>query len=399
MKWHTVDELTDVRGRYVLVRDDFNVQIVDGRIMDAFRIGQSLPTIRYLTDGGARVVIACHRGRPQGRDMSLTTRPLALALEELLGRPVRFVEDCLSRDFLADMKNGDVALLENIRFYDGEEKNDADFAKGLAEGMDYYVNDAFAVSHRAHASVDAITNRLPSFAGKLLSSEVEHLSGVIENPRRPLVGIISGAKLSSKIGVIKVMAKLCDKLVLCGVIGTAFRVFSGGAPAGLDLGDNVKYDINDPAIKNTVEDILRDFGDKLVLPVDKGVAREFAPKAERRDKLLADIESGDIIMDEGPLSVRAFTAAVATAKTVVWNGTLGLAEWENWKSGSFALARFIADRTASGEMESIIGGGDTVTALEETNTKDKMTYVSTGGGAFLEFIQGFDLPGIRTLEK
>ncbi|MDR1027484.1 MAG: phosphoglycerate kinase, partial [Rickettsiales bacterium] len=248
MNIHTIEELPAVAGKYILLRDDFNVQIVDGVITDAFRIEQSLPTIRRLTAAGARVVIAAHLGRPEGVDPELSLRPVALTLEQLLGAPVLFVDDCLNRDFMPDMTNGGVAVLENLRFYPGEEKNDLDFSRKLAEGMDFYVNDAFAVSHRAHASVDAITGFLPSFAGELLAREVAELTRLTEAPARPLVGLISGSKVASKIGVIKALAKLCDRVIVSGVIGTTFRIMSGNAPAGLNLGGNVKDDINDPKI-------------------------------------------------------------------------------------------------------------------------------------------------------
>ncbi|MDR3208832.1 MAG: phosphoglycerate kinase [Rickettsiales bacterium] len=392
MNIHTFDELGDISGKYVLVRDDFNVQIVDGKITDAFRIEQSLPTLRKLIAGGAKIAIIAHLGRPKEREPELSLAPIAMALEQLLGRPVAFVSDCLEKDFLSQMKNGDVALLENLRYYPGEEKNDLDFAQKLANGFDYYVNDAFAVSHRAHASVDAIAGFLPSFAGELLASEIATLANLMENPKRPLCGIIGGSKVSGKIGVIKALARLCDKVIVAGGIGTSFRITLGAK--------NIKDMLYDEKNKDVILDIMKEFGGKIVMPISKGVGNAFAPSAARADKLLGSILADDVIMDEGPESIFEYEKTIGGARTVVWNGTVGMAEWQpTWSVGTFALARFVANKTAAGELESVIGGGDTVAALEAADTKDKMTYVSTGGGAFLEFIEGIELPGIKALEK
>jgi phosphoglycerate kinase len=398
MKLRTVDELKDVKGKTILVRDDFNVQIVGGKIMDAFRITQSLPTIRRLVAGGARVAVISHLGRPNGVDPELSLRPIAAELSKLLGQPVLFVDDCLKKDFISGMGDGGVALLENLRFHSGEESDDMEFAKSLADKFDVYVNDAFAVSHRAHASVHAVANLIPSFAGELLSREIQNLSRLIQAPARPLVGIISSSKLKSKIGLIKFMSSLCDKLILGGAIGAAFGILSGKIKPGTNLGDNIKDDIESPEIKSVAVGIMEKWPDKIVLPVDKGVAREFSPTAARRDKIIDDIEPGDIIMDEGPASVAEYKKVIDGAKTVVWNGTVGLAEWHPvWSVGTFAIARHIAEKTRRGELESIVGGGDTVAAFEAAGVKDGVTYASTGGGAFIEFIEGRELPGITAL--
>ncbi|MDR2268792.1 MAG: phosphoglycerate kinase [Rickettsiales bacterium] len=392
MNIHTLHELKNLTGKYVLLRDDFNVQIIGNAITDLFRIEQSLPTIRALSATGAKIVIMSHLGRPKGKENpELSLCPVALALEQLLGKPVLFKTDCLGRDFLSEMKNGDVALLENLRFHSGEESNDLEFARKLADGFDYYVNDAFAVSHRAHASVEAITNYLPSFAGELLSSEIAALSNLMENPKRPLVGIIGGAKVASKIGVIKSLAKLCDKLIIAGGLGTSFRIANGG---------NARDQLYDPSLKAPILEIMKEYSDKIILPDSKGVGKTFDVSATRVDKMFDDILPDDIIMDEGPESIAIFKRAIDGAKTIVWNGTVGMAEWQpTWSAGTFALANFIANKTQSGELESVIGGGDTAAALEALGIKDKMSYVSTGGGAFLEFIEGLSLPGIKALEK
>lgn len=387
-------ENVDVAGKLVLLRDDFNVQIVDGKIMDPFRIEQSMPTIRKLRDAGARVAICAHLGRPKGeRNMPFTLAPIA----EYLNIPL--IPDCLDKDFMADMKDGDLVLLENVRFYVGEEKNDPEFAAQLAAGYDIFVNDAFAVSHRAHASTVGVAEILPSYAGELLASEIAHLNNLMENPTRPLLGLISGAKIKSKIGLIRALGKLCDKIICAGGIGTSIHVAMG--MKNIVMSDpNLERSAEDAELDQKIQDIMAEFGDKIILPVEKGVATEFKPDAVRTDKMMADIVPGDMALDEGPASIAEYERAIDNAKTVVWNGPVGMAEWAPvWSVGTFALARYIADRTRAGALESIVGGGDVVAALEATGTKDDMTYVSTGGGAFLEFIEGKSLPGIKVLEN
>ena len=388
----TLDSVRDVSGKFVLLRDDFNVQIIDGKITDAFRIEQSMPTLRRLAAAGARIAIVAHLGRPDGVvNPKYTLAPVADYLK------IPLISDCLDKSFLPTMQDGDVVLLENVRFYAGEEENDSEFAQRLAAGFDYFVNDAFGVSHRAHASTVGVTKFLPSFAGELLSAEIAALSHLLENPKRPLLGLISGAKIKSKIGVIKALGKLCDKIICAGGIGTSILAAQGLKNLDMDADNLEKYDA---ATNAEISEIMKEYGDKIILPVEKGVGPVFEKTALRTDKMISDILPGDVIMDEGPASIAEYERAIDSAKTIVWNGTVGLAEWQpTWSVGTFALARYIAQRTKSGELESIIGGGDTVTALEETNTKKDMTYVSTGGGAFLEFIEGRDLPGIKALEK
>lgn len=387
MKLRTIENV-DVRGKYVLLRDDFNVQIVDGKITDPFRIEQSMPTINALRAAGARVAIVAHRGRPKGvRNMEYTLRPIA----DFMG--VRLIDDCLSKDFLADMRDGDVVLLENVRFYPGEEKNDPAFAADLARGFDIFVNDAFAVSHRAHASTVGVAEILPSCAGKLLASEIEHLSAVMENPKRPLLSIVAGSKVSTKIGVLKALAKLSDTLIIGGALGTTFNYAQGG---------RVGNSLFEADQKDTALEIL-DFAAKnnchVLLPLDKGVAKVFERDAVRTNKDFTQIEDDDIIIDAGVATTARDTAAICAAKTVIWNGTVGMAEWQpTWSYGSFAIAKTLAEQTRAGNLESIVGGGDTVAALEACGVKDDITYVSTGGGAFLEFIEGCVLPGIAILE-
>jgi len=388
MKLRTIDNL-DVRGKYVLLRDDFNVQIVDGKITDAFRIEQSMPTINALKNAGARIAIVAHLGRPKGtRNMEYTLKPVA----EYMGVPL--ISDCLDKSFLSDMHDGDVVLLENVRFYPGEEENDSEFAKKLADGFDLFVNDAFAVSHRAHASTVGVTAFLPSYAGKLLASEIEQLSAVMENPARPLVAIVAGSKVSTKIGVLKALARLADKLIIGGALGTTFD-YATGAHVGNSL---YEPDQKDNALE--IMEYARANNCEVFIPLDKGVGPEFSRGATRVDKTFDEITDDDVILDAGALTTARDVDVIKSAATVIWNGTVGMAEWmPTWSVGSFALARAIAEETRNGKMKSIVGGGDTVAALEACGVKDDISYVSTGGGAFLEFIEGRDLPGISALAE
>ena len=387
MKIRTIENL-DVCGKYVLLRDDFNVQIVDGKITDAFRIEQSMPTINALRNAGARVAIVAHRGRPKGeRNMEYTLQPIA----DYMNIPL--IADCLDKDFLDTMQNGDVVLLENVRFYSGEEKNDPAFAADLARGFDLFINDAFAVSHRAHASTVGVAEILPSYAGILLADEIMHLTSVMENPKRPLLSIVAGSKVSTKIGVLKALAKLSDTLIIGGALGTTFN-YAMGASVGNSL---YEADQKDTALE--ILDYAKEHNCDVLLPLDKGVAKEFARDAQRFNKDFTQIEADDVIIDAGVATTQRDTDAIKSARTVIWNGTVGMAEWmPTWSYGSFALANTIAQQTRDGRLDSIVGGGDTVAALEACGVKDDITYVSTGGGAFLEFIEGRVLPGIAILE-
>lgn len=388
MKLRTIDNL-DVRGKYVLLRDDFNVQIVDEQITDPFRIEQSMPTINALRAAGARIAILAHRGRPKGtRNMEYTLQPIA----DYMG--LKLIPDCLDKDFMADMNDGDVVLMENVRFYAGEEQNDPTFAAELARGFDIFVNDAFAVSHRAHASTVGVAEILPAYAGTLLASEIDHLSAVMENPKRPLLSIVAGSKVSTKIGVLKALAKLSDTLIIGGALGTTFNYATGGR-----VGNSLyESDQKDTALE--ILEFARANNCQVLLPLDKGVAKVFERDAIRTNKDFTQIEEDDIIIDAGEQTTERDVAAIRNAATVIWNGTVGMAEWQpTWSYGSFALANAIAEQTRAGKLESIVGGGDTVAALEACGLKDDITYVSTGGGAFLEFIEGRTLPGIAILEK
>ena len=388
MKLRTIDGL-DLRGKYVLLRDDFNVQIVDGVITEPFRIDESMPTINALRAGGARVAIVAHRGRPKGeKNMEYTLQPIADYMR------IKLIPDCLDKDFLPEMQDGDVVLLENVRFYAGEEQNDPTFSAELARGFDIFVNDAFAVSHRAHASTVGVAEILPSYAGKLLASEIEHLTDVMENPARPLLSIVAGSKVSTKIGVLKALAKLSDTLIIGGALGTTFN-YATGARVGNSL---YEADQRDTALE--ILEYAKQNNCNVLLPLDKGVAKTFERDAIRTNKDFTEIEDDDVIIDAGVQTTERDVAAIRDAKTVIWNGTVGMAEWApTWSYGSFALARAIADQTRAGKLTSIVGGGDTVAALSACGVKNDITYVSTGGGAFLEFIEGRTLPGIAILEN
>lgn len=386
MKIRTIDNL-DVRGKYVLLRDDFNVQIVDGCITDGFRIEQSMPTINLLKSRGARIVICAHLGRPKGeRNMDYSLEPVAKYMK------IPLIPDCLDKDFMQNMSDGDVVLLENVRFYSGEEKNDVDFAKKLSDGYDIFVNDAFAVSHRAHASTVGVAKILPSFAGILLANEIKNLNKVMQEPKRPLLSIVAGSKVSTKIGVLKALAQLSDVLIIGGALGTTFNYA---------MGHNVGNSLFEPEQKDTALDILRfakENNCRVILPLDKGVGKEFKIDAERINRKIDEIENDDVIIDAGIETTNVTVSEIKSAATVIWNGTVGMAEWQpNWSYGSFAIANALAEQTKKSNLVSIVGGGDTVAALEACGVKDDISYVSTGGGAFLEYIEGIVLPGINVL--
>ncbi len=387
MAIHNIHEI-DVRGKYVLLRDDFNVQIENGKIIDSFRIDASMPTIKHLISNGARVVICAHFGRPKGKkDDSLSLRPIA----EYMNIP--FIDDCLKKDFLSDMKNGEVVLMENLRFYIGEEENSDSFACRLADGFDIYVNDAFAVSHRAAASTVGVTKYLPSYAGDLLVSEIENISRVLEKPARPFVAFVGGAKVSSKIGVLKKLVTVVDKLVVGGAMGTTFG-FANGLPTGNSL-----YEPDMTNVVKDIEQLARENNCEILLPLDKGVGKTFDKNARRVNRDSHDIHDDDVIIDDGDKTIERNHMILENAKTVIWNGTFGMAEWGKvWGKASFALVRDLAHFTKIGKIKSIVGGGETVAALDACGVHDDMTYVSTGGGAFLEFIEGKELPGIKALE-
>jgi len=390
MEMHKLSDLKfdELNGKYVLLREDFNVQIVDRKITDAFRIDAAKQTLQFLIDNGARVVICAHLGRPKGeyvKDLSLNI------IAEYMKIP--FVKDCLEKDFLPDMKNGDVVLMENLRFYIGEEKNEDEFAKQLSVGFDLYVNDAFAVSHRAAASIVGITKYLPSYAGILLDKEITNLTNVLNEPKRPLVAYVGGGKVSTKIEVLKKISSIADKMIIGGAMGTTFN-YALGLPVGDSLCEKTMVDVAKEIMKEAKENNC-----DLYLPLDKGVGKEFNKNAERENRDAKDIHEDDIIMDDGDKTTDRNIKLLKDANTVIWNGPFGVTEFgEKWGRASYEFAKALAEDTKTGQIDSIVGGGDTVAVLNVCGVLDDISYVSTGGGAFLEFIEGKKLPGIVALE-
>lgn len=377
MKKLTIRDI-DVRGRRVLVRVDFNVPLKDGAVEDDTRIRESLPTIRYLLDNGAeQVVLMSHAGRPKGQDPSLSLKPVAQRLGQLLGRPVPLVEQ----------PTGNICLLENLRFDPGEEKDDEAFAKRLAAYGDVYVNDGFAVSHRAHASVHAIAKFFPiRAAGLLLQKEIEHLSKLMENPEKPYVAVLGGAKVSDKILVIENLLKRVDVLIIGGAMAYTFMK-SMNIPVGASRVEEDRLDV-----ARNIREAAHRAGVKLVLPKDHVVARK--PEAGERTQVHEhSILDGWMGLDIGPRSVFDFQGELKKAKTVLWNGPMGVFEIPEFSNGTRRIAEFLAQLDAT----KIVGGGDTVAAVEKFGVKNRMTHVSTGGGACLEFLEGKQLPGIAVL--
>jgi phosphoglycerate kinase len=388
---------TDLTGKRVLVRADFNVPVDDnGAITDDTRIRAALPTIKDLTGKGAVVVLTSHFGRPKGVDEKLRLTPVAARLSELLGQPVLMCKDCIGDEVAAQvgaLANGQVALLENVRFYPEEEKNDPEFAKKLASIADVYVNDAFGTAHRAHASTEGVTKYLrPSVAGYLIESELKYLQGAIESPQRPLAAIVGGSKVSSKIGVIETLLDKCDKLFLGG--GMIFTFYKArGLSVGNSLVEEDKLDL-----ARALEAKAKEKGVELLLPTDVVVADKFAPDANSQTVDINNIPDGWMGLDIGPDSIKTFQAALADCKSVIWNGPMGVFEFDKFAAGTEAIAHTLADISAKGAI-TIIGGGDSVAAVEKVGLADKMSHISTGGGASLELLEGKILPGIAALDE
>jgi phosphoglycerate kinase len=392
----TVADLSasDLSGKRVLVRVDFNVPLDNGSITDDTRIRAALPTIQDLTSKGAKVILTSHFGRPKGVDESLRLTPVAARLSELLGKPVKKFDDCIGDEVtqaVAAMENGDVAVLENVRFYAEEEKNDPEFAKQLASVADLYVNDAFGTAHRAHASTEGVTHHLPSVAGYLIEKELKFLQGAIEEPKRPLAAIVGGSKVSSKIGVIEALLDKCDKLLLGG--GMIFTFYKA---RGLNVGNSLVEE-DKLELARELEAKAKEKGVAFLLPTDVIIADKFAPDAEAKTVSINDIPDGWMGLDIGPDSIEVFQKALGDCKTVIWNGPMGVFEFEKFAAGTKAIALTLADLTKTGTI-TIIGGGDSVAAVEQLNLGEQMSHISTGGGASLELLEGKVLPGIAALD-
>jgi phosphoglycerate kinase len=395
MNKQTLSSLTDLQGKKVFVRVDFNVPQDDtGAITDDTRIRAALPTIRHLTSAGAKVILASHLGRPKGVTEKLRLNPIADRLSELLGQPVIKCNDCIGEEVataVANMEAGAVLLLENVRFYPEEEKNDPEFAKKLASVADLYVNDAFGAAHRAHASTEGVTKYLqPAVAGFLLEKELQYLSGAVDNPQRPLAAIVGGSKVSSKIGVIENLLDKVDKLLIGG--GMIFTFFKAqGLKVGKSLVEEDKLEL---AQSLTAKAQAK--GVQFLLPTDVVVADAFKPDANSQTVSITEIPDDWMGLDIGPESILTFQNALQDCKTVIWNGPMGVFEFDQFAVGTEAIARTLAHLTAKGTI-TIIGGGDSVAAVEKVGVSDKMSHISTGGGASLELLEGKVLPGIAAL--
>ncbi len=386
----TIEDI-DVSGKKVLVRCDFNVPLDNGTITDDKRIRESLKTIQYLVDHNAKVILCSHLGRPKGEfNLKYSLAPVAKRLSELLGKDVAMASDVIGPDAKAKaaaLKDGDVMLLENVRFHKEEEKNDPAFAKELASLAEIYVNDAFGTSHRAHASTAGVADYLPAVCGYLIQKEITIMGGALSNPKRPFVAILGGAKVSDKIGVITNLLDKVDTLIIGGGMAYTFNK-ARGFQIGTSLVEDDKLELAKDLMKKAEEK-----GVKFLLPIDNKVGDEFKPDCNfmvvDSDKIPADYMGLDI----GPKTEKLFADAIKGAGTVVWNGPMGVSEWENFAGGTRAIATAVAE---SGAV-SIIGGGDSAAAIEKLGFADKMTHISTGGGASLEFLEGLELPGIAAL--
>lgn len=378
----------DVKGKKVLVRVDFNVPIKDGKVDDDTRIRAALPTIEYLLDHGASVILCSHLGRPkEGPDPKYSMRPTAEHLSKLLGRPVGFSEEAvgpIAQAAAKGLKPGEVLVLENTRFYKGETKNDPEMAQQLAALADVYVNDAFGSAHRAHASTEGVAHYLPAVAGFLMEKEIKYLGQAISDPKRPFIAILGGAKIGDKIGVIRNLLKQADLVLIGGGMANTFFK-AQGYPVGDSLVDDEALD--------TARELLQEGSTRLRLPVDVVIADRFEDDAQRKVMEMGPVPDGWRILDIGPESVSAYAKAIHGAGTVVWNGPMGVFELPNFAKGTFGVAKAVAESNAV----SIVGGGDSVSAINQSGLSAKITHISTGGGASLEMLEGLTLPGVAAL--
>ena len=383
----------DVSGKRVLVRCDFNVPLQDGKITSDKRIVASLPTIKYLIDHHAKVILCSHLGRPKGEfKPEFSLAPVAARLSELLGQDVKMAKDVIgdsAKELAANLKDGEVMLLENVRFHAEETKNDPAFSKALASLADIYVNDAFGSAHRAHSSTTGVADYLPAVCGFLIQKEIEFMGGALENPKRPLVAILGGAKVSDKIGVINNLLDKVDVLIVGGGMAYTFFV-AKGYHVGTSLFEADKVELAKEMMKKA-----EDKGVKFLLPVDNVISNEFAENAEYKTINSDEFPDGWMGMDIGPKTRELFADAIKGSGTVIWNGPMGVSEWDHFAGGTIAVATAVAD---SGAI-SIIGGGDSAAAVQKLGFADKMSHISTGGGASLEFLEGKELPGISTINN
>jgi len=391
----TLDDI-DVRGKRVLLRADLNVPVREGVVTDATRIERLAPTIKALIDKGAKVVVMSHFGRPKdGPDPALSLRPLVGSLEKAIGgHNVAFAPDCIGEPAsrtVARLAPGQVALLENLRFHKGEEANSPDFARALAELGDVYVDDAFSAAHRAHASIEALACLLPAAAGKLMEAELRALTAALENPRRPVLALVGGAKVSTKLDLLRFLISKVDVLAIGGAMANTLRL-----PEGKEVGRSLcEREMTDTARQILV--LAHERNCRVVLPEDAVIASELAPGTKASEVAIDAVPRDAMILDIGPRTVDRLSAVLAEARTLVWNGPLGAFETPPFDRGTIAVAQKVAELTRSGELLSVAGGGDTVAALAAAGVSDELSYVSTAGGAFLEWLEGRELPGVAAL--
>jgi phosphoglycerate kinase len=393
-KFRTLDDI-DPKGKRVLLRADLNVPMKDGKVGDATRIERLAPTIRELADRGARVVVMSHFGRPKGKpEAAYSLRPLVAPLAEAIGRPVAFAEDCIgpaAERAVKALEPGGVALLENLRFHAEEEKNDPGFAKQLAALGDLYVDDAFSAAHRAHASTEALARLLPAAAGRLMQAELDALGAALETPTRPVAALIGGAKVSTKLDLLTFISGKVDVLIIGGAMANTL-LFAQGVAVGKSL---CERDMADTARR--IIDRAKQAKCDLVLPVDGVVARQLKAGAPSDTVAIDRVPPDAMILDIGPRTVQAIAERLAQCKTLVWNGPVGAFETAPFDAGTTALAKRVAALTREGKLLSVAGGGDTVAALAHAGVVDELSYVSTAGGAFLEWLEGRTLPGVAAL--
>jgi phosphoglycerate kinase len=392
--FHTLDD-ADVKGKRALVRVDLNVPTAEGKVTDDTRIRAAEPTISEIAKKGGRVILLAHFGRPKdGPEEKYSLKQVVPAVSAVLGKPVAFAEDSIgpkAEAAVAAMKDGDVLILENTRFHKGEEKNDKAVVDALAKLGDLYVNDAFSAAHRAHASTEGLAHRLPAFAGRSMQTELEALDAALGNPRRPVVALVGGAKVSSKIDLLENLVSRVDALVIGGGMANTFLVAQGG---------KVGKSLAEPDLAETAQRILaaaRKSGCAIVLPVDAVVAKEFKAAAASRIVALDAVADDEMILDVGPKSIDAVNAWLDKAATLVWNGPLGAFEITPFDRATVSVARHAAERTKAGKLLSVAGGGDTVAALNHAQVAGDFSFVSTAGGAFLEWMEGKPLPGVEAL--
>ena len=392
--FRTLDHV-DVKGKRVLLRVDLNVPVENGVVTDATRIERAAPAITEIADKGAKVILLSHFGRPKGkRDPKYSLKPVAAEVAHVIKRPVKFVDDCIGETAeraVAAMKPGDIVCLENTRFYPGEEKNDPGFVDQLARLGDLWVNDAFSAAHRAHASTEGLGHKLPAYAGRTMQAEIEALEKALEKPQRPVAAIVGGAKISTKLDLLANLLEKVDALVIGGAMANTFL---------LALGKKVGKSLVEADLTGTAKEIMdkaRHTHREVVLPVDAVVAEKLEAHVASRTTLVADVGSNDMILDIGPRTIEHVVSVLTRSHTLLWNGPFGAFEIEPFDNGTIEVAEAAAELTAAGKLVSVAGGGDTVAALNAAGAADRFTYVSTAGGAFLEWLEGKALPGVEVL--